>query len=225
MSKEIQLSLSFCGALAALLFISAPVSETASLVGSGSAFLVAGGFFYVGISKCFSDKAKQLADAERHAELLYETFKIGDEQLQAIVAVTNKLNNQLAQRDEKLDSRFNDVINAVENLEDSLKPLSLMSETLKTINNTVGKLNVVAGTIEYNSGKLNDLLKATQDVADNLEDVAENVEKISLIKEGLQELANVLKRQEEFYNTTLNQYKSISGKDVELIETLAQKLR
>ncbi len=219
MSKEIQLSLSFCGALAALLLISAPVNETASLIGSGSAFLVAGGFFYGGISKYFSDKIKQLAEAEQRSELLRETFT-----------------TQLAQRDEKfivqikdiiatIDSRFNDVIDAVENLEDSLKPLGSMSETLTTINDIIKKINVAVSAIEDNSSKLNDLHKATKDVSDNLEEVAENVEKISLVREGLQELASALYRQEEFYKTALNQYKNMSGKDFELIENLARKLR
>ena len=214
MSKEIQLSLSFCGALAALLLISAPVNETASLIGSGSAFLVAGGFFYGGISKYFSDKIKQLAEAEQRSELLRETFT-----------------TQLAQRDEKfivqikdiiatIDSRFNDVIDAVENLEDSLKPLDSMSETLTTINDIIKKINVAVSAIEDN-----DLHKATKDVSDNLEEVAENVEKISLVREGLQELASALYRQEEFYKTALNQYKNMSGKDFELIENLARKLR
>lgn len=44
-SKEIQLSLSFCSALAAILLSSAPINEMTSLVGSGIAVLLSADFF------------------------------------------------------------------------------------------------------------------------------------------------------------------------------------
>ncbi|MBQ4494886.1 MAG: hypothetical protein II968_03870, partial [Selenomonadaceae bacterium] len=109
-SKEVQLSLSFCGALAAILLISAPVNEMTSLVGSGVALFISSGFFYGGISKYFADK-------ENQTELSREIIK-------AIGSLNNSLGDSIqrpiAEAQTATNAQLKEVVKAIGSLHDSL---------------------------------------------------------------------------------------------------------
>lgn len=391
MSKEIQLSLAFCGALAAILLISAPVNETISLCGSGVAFLISSGFFYGGISKHFADKEKPDPYAEQQAELmkaiidlpntLHEsvrktleeiadtlsalsytindlktgttaiernTAKIKDfdeiftklhtetdnrlkevietvdimsnsvnkplseiaDALSALSTVANgiksdttsidgnvakvrsfgelsvRLQNSTSNRlkemidnfgamndsivkplneiidalstmsyvvssiktgttaierntakikdlDEKFiqlhnatDNRLKEVIETVDALNDSVgKPLDNVSDTLSTMIDIVSNIRSEADEIKTHTGKLKDLNRTVKSILDDVSDSSQNADKTAKVIESLQELMQVIKRQEEIYQTVLHQYKEMSTKDIALIENLARKLR
>ena len=197
MSKEIQMTLSFCGALAAMILISAPVNETTALAGSGVAFFISGGFFYGGIGKYFADKEKQTQDAEQKAELTLKNFA------ENFIRAQNELGEQ--------------------NLE-LVAEMKNQSEILNNAADTLKRLALDCAAVKDNSDELKKLSKSNRDILDEMEDLAENVEKVSAIKETLQDLMTTINRQEEFYKATLNQYRDITGKDVALIELLSRKL-
>ena len=197
MSKEIQMTLSFCGALAAMILISAPVNETTALAGSGVAFFISGGFFYGGIGKYFADKERQTQDAEQKAELTLKNFA------ENFIRAQNELGEQ--------------------NLE-LVAEMKNQSEILNNAADTLKRLALDCAAVKDNSDELKKLSKSNRDILDEMEDLAENVEKVSAIKETLQDLMTTINRQEEFYKATLNQYRDITGKDVALIELLSRKL-
>ena len=204
-SKEIQLSLSFCSALAALLLISAPVNETILLAGSGVALLFSGGFFYGGI--------KQAQNLTEQTALLIKKF---EEKINQIQSTT--------------DAQLKNAVEAVENLDNTLNDLvghklNEISETLTEMSAGVNFIKADTESTERNTSKLKDLQKTAQETLDNIEDLSKNVSEISKVNETLHELKKTLSHQEEFYQMTLSQYKSMTTKDVELIENLARKLR
>lgn len=212
-SKEIQLSLSFCSALAALLLISAPVNETILLAGSGVALLFSGGFFYGGISKYFADQEKQAQNLTEQTALLIKKF---EEKINQIQSTT--------------DAQLKNAVEAVENLDNTLNDLvghklNEISETLTEMSAGVNFIKADTESTERNTSKLKDLQKTAQETLDNIEDLSKNVSEISKVNETLHELKKTLSHQEEFYQMTLSQYKSMTTKDVELIENLARKLR
>lgn len=226
-SKEVQLSLSFCGALAAMLLISAPVNETISLAGSCIAFIISSGFFYGGISKYFADKEKQSLHAEKQAELTIEIVK-------AIKNLNDNLSDSIqkpiAELQNSTNAQLKDVIEAMESLDDTLndsvvKPLNEVSDTLSTISDTVKLIKTETETLESNTSKIKELHKTSKDIFDEIEGLSKNITEISKVNETLQELLRTMSHQEEFYQTTLNQYKNMTTKDVELIENLARKLK
>ena len=219
-SKEVQLSLSFCGALAAILLISAPVNEMTSLVGSGVALFISSGFFYGGISKYFADK-------EQQTELSREIIK-------AIGSLNNSLGDSIqrpiAEAQTATNAQLKEVVEAIESLDDVLNdsianPLNEASENLSTLSEAVNLIKANAQTTESNTGKLKELLKTAKDTLDELEDLSKNISDVSKVNETLQELIQTMNSQKEFYQTTLSQYKDMTVKDVELIENLARKLR
>ena len=219
-SKEVQLSLSFCGALAAILLISAPVNEMTSLVGSGVALFISSGFFYGGISKYFADK-------ENQTELSREIIK-------AIGSLNNSLGDSIqrpiAEAQTATNAQLKEVVEAIESLDDALNnsianPLNEASENLSTLSEAVNLIKANAQTTESNTGKLKELLKTAKDTLDELEDLSKNISDVSKVNETLQELIQTMNSQKEFYQTTLSQYKDMTVKDVELIENLARKLR
>ena len=191
------MTLSFCGALAAMILISAPVNETTALAGSGVAFFISGGFFYGGIGKYFADKEKQTQDAEQKAELTLKNFA------ENFIRAQNELGEQ--------------------NLE-LVAEMKNQSEILNNAADTLKRLALDCAAVKDNSDELKKLSKSNRDILDEMEDLAENVEKVSAIKETLQDLMTTINRQEEFYKATLNQYRDITGKDVALIELLSRKL-
>ena len=252
-SKEVQLSLSFCGALAAILLISAPVNEMTSLVGSGVALFISSGFFYGGISKYFADK-------ENQTELSREIIKaigslnnsLGDSiqrpiaeaqtatnaQLKEVVKAIGSLHDSLgdsiqrpiAEAQTATNAQLKEVVEAIESLDDVLNdsianPLNEASENLSTLSEAVNLIKANAQTTESNTGKLKELLKTAKDTLDELEDLSKNISDVSKVNETLQELIQTMNSQKEFYQTTLSQYKDMTVKDVELIENLARKLR
>ncbi|MBR0262181.1 MAG: hypothetical protein IJQ85_10375 [Selenomonadaceae bacterium] len=208
-SKEVQLSLSFCGALAAILLISAPVNEMIALVGSGTAFIISSGFFYGGIKKYFDDKEKQTQIIGNQTELLIKNFEEKFNQSQNSTTVQLK---EVVEAIENLDDTFNDSVG---------KLAENVSETSDTLNNIKGNAEI----IENNSDKLKDLHKSAKSILDEIETLSGNVKEISKVNEALQELMRTMNRQEEFYKALLNQYNNMTAKDVELIENLARKLR
>lgn len=184
MTKEVQMTAAFCGALAAVILISAPVSESIALGGSGVAFLISGGFFFGGIKNYFADKEK----LNRHSA------EQAAQQIQA-------------------------VIDAVESLDDNLsRKLDDMSETLATLTDNSNIIKADTNDVANNAGKLKDLHKSLKSILDEIED-------LSKVDETLRELTATMNRQTEFYRASLSQYKDMTTKDVELIETLARKLR
>ena len=201
MSKEIQMTLSFCGALAAMILISAPVNETTALAGSGVAFFISGGFFYGGIGKYFADKEKQTQDAEQKAELTLKNFA------ENFIRAQNELGEQ-----------------NLELVAEMKNQSEILTEILNNAADTLKRLALDCAAVKDNSDELKKLSKSNRDILDEMEDLAENVEKVSAIKETLQDLMTTINRQEEFYKATLNQYRDITGKDVALIELLSRKL-
>ena len=184
MTKEVQLTAAFCGALAAIILISAPVSESIALGGSGVAFLISGGFFYGGMKNYSADKEK----LNRHSA------EQAAQQIQA-------------------------VIDALENLDDNLsRKLDDMSETLTTLADNTSIIKADTNDVANNAGKLKDLHKSLKSILDEVED-------LSKVDETLRGLIETMNRQTEFYRASLGQYKDMTEKDVELIETLARKLR
>lgn len=205
-SKEVQLSLSFCGALAAILLISAPINESTSLYGSGFSFLIAGGFFYRAITQYFAEKENQALNSTQQLELIIQRF-----------------DNHFIQYQNATKNQLQEVIDAIESLDDTLndsiaKPLNEVSETLATMSERINSIKTDSENIEKNTGKLKSLLKTVEDIQDELETV-------SKLNETLQELMRTMNKQKEFYQAMLNQYKNMTDKDVELIDNLARKLR
>ena len=219
MAKEIQLSLAFCGALAAMILISAPVNEMTALTGSGIAFLISGGFFYGGINKYFADKEQR----EQHTQDIIATSlkdltdnqnRTG-EQFRAIIDNQNRTGEQ-----------FKAVVAAIENLDDALNDkLIEMTDTLSAMSENVSGIKADAGNIENNTSKLAALQKSAKSILDEISELSEGVGEVSKVNDALRELMNALDNQKEFYQTILNQYKGMTAKDVELIENLARKLR
>ena len=212
-SKEVQLSLSFCGALAAVLLISAPINESTSLYGSGFSFLIAGGFFYRGITQYFAEKGNQALNATQQLELIIQSF-----------------DNNFTQYQNATKNQLQEVIAAIESLDDTLndsiaKPLGEVSETLVTMSERVNSINTYTEYIERNTGKLKSLPKTVEDILDEIEKISQNIDNISKINDTLKELMRIMNKQEEFYQTMLNQYKNMTDKDVEMIDNLARKLR
>lgn len=225
--KEVQLSLSFCGALAAIILISAPVNETFSLVSSGISFIVSSGFFYSGISKYFADKEKQTRHAEQQAEFTLEIVKaiknlndnLGDSVRKPMVELQNSTNVQLKE-----------TVKAIESLDDTLNdsivnPLNEISDTLSTMSDTAKLIQTEAETLENNTNKIKELHKTSKEILDEIEDLSKNIKEISKVNETLQELIRTMSHQEEFYQMTLSQYTNMTTKDVELIENLARKIK
>ena len=139
MSKEIQMTLSFCGALAAMILISAPVNETTALAGSGVAFFISGGFFYGGIGKYFADKEKQTQDAEQKAELTLKNFA------ENFIRAQNELGEQ--------------------NLE-LVAEMKNQSEILNNAADTLKRLALDCAAVKDNSDELKKLSKSNRDILD-----------------------------------------------------------
>ena len=317
-SKEIQLSLAFCGALAAVLLISAPVNEKIALAGSGIACIISSGLFYGGISKYFSDKEKQTQTAEEQTKLLIENFETKLKQTQnstnaQIKSVISNLNDNLSNSLQKpiselqnsTNAGLKEVVESIENLYDSLngsmgatlnevsdnllnlsKSIKLIKIETEKISNNTNRLKDLNETFEAklsqnqnstndglkevvesienlddnlndsmgatlnevsdnllnlfesvklikietennssNTNKLKDLNKTSVEILENIEDLSGSLSEVSKLNETLQELLRTMSRQEEIYQTMLNQYKSMTSKDVELIESLAKKIR
>lgn len=391
MSKEIQLSLAFCGALAAILLISAPVNETISLCGSGVAFLISSGFFYGGISKHFADKEKPDPYVEQQVELIKaiigipnilnesigkpleeiantlstlsdtvngiktgttaierNTIKIENleeictrlhgatenrfkEVIEAVDIMSNSVSKPLNEMTDALsalstvangiksdttsiegnvakvrsfgelsvrlhnttstrlkemidnvgamndsivkplneiidalstmsyvvssiktvttaierntvkiknldeifiqlntatDNRLKEVIETVDALNDSVgKPLDNVSDTLSTMIDIMSNIRSEADEIKTHTGKLKDLNRTVKSILDDVSDYSQDADKTAKVIESLKELTQMIKRQEEIYQTMLHQYKEMSTKDIALIENLARKLR
>ena len=205
MTKEIQLSLAFCGALAAMVLISAPVNEMTALTGSGITFFISGGFFYSGIRKYFTDKEQ----SEQHSrDVIAASFK-------ALIDNQNQTGEQLKS-----------VVEAIENLDDTLNDkLAEMSDTLSVMSDSVNSIKADASNIENNTGKLTALQKSAKSILDEISELSKGIGEVSKVNEALRELMNAMDKQKEFYQTSLNQHKDITSKDYELIEMLARKLK
>ena len=233
MAKEIQLSLAFCGALAAMILISAPVNEMTALTGSGIAFLISGGFFYGGINKYFADKEQR----EQHTQDIIATSlkdltdnqnRTG-EQFKTIIDNQNRTGEQfraIIDNQNRTGEQFKAVVAAIENLDDALNDkLIEMTDTLSAMSENVSGIKADAGNIENNTSKLAALQKSAKSILDEISELSEGVGEVSKVNDALRELMNALDNQKEFYQTILNQYKGMTAKDVELIENLARKLR
>ena len=242
-SKEIQLSLAFCGALAAVLLISAPVNEKIALAGSGIACIISSGLFYGGISKYFSDKEKQTQTAEEQTKLLIENFETKLKQTQnstnaQIKSVISNLNDNLSNSLQKpiselqnsTNAGLKEVVESIENLDDNLNDsmgatLNEVSDNLLNLFESVKLIKIETENNSSNTNKLKDLNKTSVEILENIEDLSGSLSEVSKLNETLQELLRTMSRQEEIYQTMLNQYKSMTSKDVELIESLAKKIR
>lgn len=219
-SKEVQLSLSFCGALAAILLISAPINEMTALYSSGFSFLIAAGFFYKGITTYFAEKETQALNAAQQSELTLKEFE-----------------NQFIQYQNAVNSQLQNVIKAIENLDDTLndsiaKPLQDVTETVSTMSTSVNLIKNGTENIESNTGKIKNLTKTADDISDEIEDLTKNVDALSKniaevpqVNETLKELMRTMIQQEDFYMTMLNQHKNMTAKDADIIENLARRLR
>jgi len=219
-SKEVQLSLSFCGALAAILLISAPINEMTALYSSGFSFLIAAGFFYKGITTYFAEKETQTLNAAQQSELTLKEFE-----------------NQFIQYQNAVNSQLQNVIKAIENLDDTLndsiaKPLQDVTETVSTMSASVNLIKNGTENIESNTGKIKNLTKTADDISDEIEDLTKNVDALSKniaevpqVNETLKELMRTMIQQEDFYMTMLNQHKNMTAKDADIIENLARRLR
>lgn len=219
-SKEVQLSLSFCGALAAILLMSAPINEMTALYSSGFSFLIAAGFFYKGITTYFAEKETQALNAAQQSELTLKEFE-----------------NQFVQYQNAVTSQLQNVIEAIENLDDTLndsiaKPLQDVTETVSTMSASVNLIKTGTENIESNTGKIKNLTKTADDISDEIEDLTKNVADLSKniaevpqVNETLKELMRTMNQQEEFLQTTLSQYKNMTAKDADIIENLARRLR
>lgn len=219
-SKEVQLSLSFCGALAAILLMSAPINEMTALYSSGFSFLIAAGFFYKGITTYFAEKETQALNAAQQSELTLKEFE-----------------NQFIQYQNAVNSQLQNVIKAIENLDDTLndsiaKPLQDVTETVSTMSASVNLIKTGTENIESNTGKIKNLTKTADDISDEIEDLTKNVADLSKniaevpqVNETLKELMRTMIQQEDFYMTMLNQHKNMTAKDADIIENLARRLR
>ena len=219
-SKEVQLSLSFCGALAAILLMSAPINEMTALYSSGFSFLIAAGFFYKGITTYFAEKETQALNAAQQSELTLKEFE-----------------NQFIQYQNAVNSQLQNVIKAIENLDDTLndsiaKPLQDVTETVSTMSASVNLIKTGTENIESNTGKIKNLTKTADDISDEIEDLTKNVDALSKniaevpqVNETLKELMRTMIQQEDFYMTMLNQHKNMTAKDADIIENLARRLR
>ena len=153
MTKEIQLSAAFGGALAAIILISAPVNESIALGGSGVAFLISIGFFYGGIKNYFADKEKlNQHSAEQAAQ-----------QIQAVTEAVESLDDNLSRKLDDMTETLatlvdntsiikadtNDVANNSGKLKDlhkslksileEIEELSKVDETLRGLNATINQ--------------------------------------------------------------------------------------
>ena len=219
-SKEVQLSLSFCGALAAILLMSAPINEMTALYSSGFSFLIAAGFFYKGITTYFAEKETQALNAAQQSELTLKEFE-----------------NQFIQYQNATKSQLQEIVTAIENLDDTLndsiaKPLQDVTETVSTMSASVNLIKTGTENIESNTGKIKNLTKTADDISDEIEDLTKNVADLSKniaevpqVNETLKELMRTMNQQEEFIQTTLSQYKNMTAKDADIIENLARRLR
>ena len=219
-SKEVQLSLSFCGALAAILLMSAPINEMTALYSSGFSFLIAAGFFYKGITTYFAEKETQALNAAQQSELTLKEFE-----------------NQFIQYQNATNAQLQEIVTAIENLDDTLndsiaKPLQDVTETVSTMSASVNLIKTGTENIESNTGKIKNLTKTADDISDEIEDLTKNVADLSKniaevpqVNETLKELMRTMNQQEEFLQTTLSQYKNMTAKDADIIENLARRLR
>ena len=127
-----------------------------------------------------------------------------------------KLNQHSA---EQAAQQIQAVIDAIENLDDNLsRKLEDISETLATLADNTSIIKADTNDVANNAGKLKDLHKSLKSILDEIEE-------LSKVDETLRELIETTNRQTEFYRASLGQYKDMTAKDVELIETLARKLR
>ena len=219
-SKEVQLSLSFCGALAAILLMSAPINEMTALYSSGFSFLIAAGFFYKGITTYFAEKETQALNAAQQSELTLKEFE-----------------NQFIQYQNATNAQLQEIVTAIENLDDTLndsiaKPLQDVTETVSTMSASVNLIKTGTENIESNTGKIKNLTKTADDISDEIEDLTKNVADLSKniaevpqVNETLKELMRTMNQQEEFLQTTLSQYKNMTAKDADIIENLTRRLR
>lgn len=206
-SKAVPLAISFGSALTALIL--SPMNNTVALGGSGAALLVSCGFFYVGLKNFFADREER---EQQRREILTGNFQ--------------RLIDAQSRAEKQRQELFDELANLSDAVKDSVAvPLAEMPDALAKISAQVKILNDNAETIGEHVGKLKKLVKVTEELADELISVAQKVDKIAAVKDALKSLENAVTRQEEFYKTALNQYREMSGRDVDLIENLARKLR
>ena len=257
-SKATQLTLSFCGALASMLLISAPINEMVALAGSGTAFLISAVCFYGGMNKYFADKETQMQSSGQLTELLIknqsninkkleeitesvanlketlatplndisEAVSITSNEMQKIGFISESIEKNITKNQSDINNKIDEIIDSIANLEESLAtPLENISETLSSTSSNVKKIANASAGIENNAEKIQDLNKSAKHIFEEIEDLSSKIENISEIKSSLQELITAINQQEQFYKTMMNQYNSMNGKDIELIENLARRLR
>jgi len=244
-SKEVQLSLSFCGALAAILLMSAPINEMTALYSSGFSFLIAAGFFYKGITTYFAEKETQALNAAQQSELTLKEFEnqfiqyqnATKSQFQAVIEGLQSLDKNFIQYQNATTAQLQEIVTAIENLDNTLndsiaKPLQDVTETVSTMSASVNLIKTGTENIESNTGKIKNLTKTADDISDEIEDLTKNVDALSKniaevpqVNETLKELMRTMIQQEDFYMTMLNQHKNMTAKDADIIENLARRLR
>ena len=234
-SKEIQLSLAFCGALAAMLLISAPVNEKIALAGSGIACIISSGFFYGGINKYFADKEKQTQTAEEQTKLLIENFEAKLKQTQnstnaqfkSVISnfndtLSNSLQKTISELQISTNSQLQEVVESIENL-NSMLSNSLKRSVSELQISTNKQFQEVVEAIEnlddsFNNSPLNE-------VADNLSDT---VKQIHIDTENIDNNTGKIKALTKTSDEILENIEDVSAKIAEiskLNETLQELLR
>ena len=208
-SKAVPLAICFGGALTTLILSPRTVHNMTYFVGSGAALLVSCVFFYVGLKNFFADREERDRQTQ---EVFTENFQ--------------RLIDAQSRAEKQRQEIFDELANLSDAVKDSVAvPLAEMPDTLAKISAQVKILNDNAENIDEHVGKLKKLVKVTEDLVDEINSVAQNVDKIAVVKDALKSLETAITRQEEFYQAALNQYREMSGRDVDLIETLSRKLR
>ncbi len=184
-SKEVQLSLSFCGALAAILLMSAPINEMTALYSSGFSFLIAAGFFYKGITTYFAEKETQALNAAQQSELTLKEFEnqfiqyqnATKSQFQAVIEGLQSLDKNFIQYQNATKSQLQAVIKGLQSLDKNF---------IQYQNAVTSQLKDVVAAIENLDDTLNDsIAKPLQDVTETVSTMSASV---NLIKTGTENI-------------------------------------
>ncbi len=209
-SKEVQLSLSFCGALAAILLMSAPINEMTALYSSGFSFLIAAGFFYKGITTYFAEKETQALNAAQQSELTLKEFEnqfiqyqnATKSQFQAVIEGLQSLDKNFIQYQNATKSQLQAVIEGLQSLDKNFiqyqnatkSQLQAVIEGLQSLdknfiqyqNAVNSQLKDVVAAIENLDDTLNDsIAKPLQDVTETVSTMSASV---NLIKTGTENI-------------------------------------
>ena len=240
-SKEVQLSLAFCGALAAIILISSPLNETVALAGSGAAFIIACGFFYSGLSKYFADKEKQTQITEEQTRFLVENFekKLLQSQNSAnaqLLTATKNFNDTLSNSFQKpiselqnsINAQLQDVIEVIENLERKLLQsqnfanAQLQTATKNfndTLNNSFKKpISELQNSI---NAQIKEIIEAVENLDDSLNDsIGVTLNEISDNVSNVADNVKHIKTETENIGNNSSKIKEINKTSAELLENV-----